>query len=179
MIVGQMNKEIWVTAIYGEGKYEVSNLGGIRRVLKNSKKTLSPYISSSGYKTACLSFNKKRKSILLHRMIWESFNHETSMFIDHADGDTLNNCLSNLRKADFTESSRNRGSRTGRSRFKGVYWRERSQKWEVYIKLENSRPYLGSFDCEIEAGKAYNKRCKQEFGKFARLNKIGETNENN
>lgn len=41
------------------------------------------------------------------------------------------------------------------SKYTGVYWSKEKQQWIASIKIKNKRTYLGAFDDELDAGKAY------------------------
>jgi hypothetical protein len=56
------------------------------------------------------------------------------------------------------------------SKYKGVYWEKRYRKWCAAIWFEGRNHYLGSFDVEIEAAKAYDRKAVELFGEFAYLN---------
>jgi len=45
----------------------------------------------------------------------------------------------------------------GTSRYKGVWFEERSQKWRTEITINGDRIYLGSFDGEITAKRYWTK----------------------
>lgn len=40
---------------------------------------------------------------------------------------------------------------------KGVVWRNRKQAWEAHIKMKDSTRFLGTFDDEMAAARAYDK----------------------
>jgi hypothetical protein len=56
----------------------------------------------------------------------------------------------------------------GTSRFRGVH--RAGDGWVARIKLDGIQEYLGIFDSEIEAAKAYDERAKIIHGPYARLN---------
>jgi hypothetical protein len=56
------------------------------------------------------------------------------------------------------------------SRFKGVCWDKRRERWIAYIKKEQVSRYLGRFDGEIAAAEAYDEAARELFGEHARLN---------
>lgn len=94
--------------------------------------------------------------------------------VDHRNGNGLDNRRCNLRTASNSQNQRNkRGGSGGSSRFKGVTWRERGQKWEAQIHTGGRWLYLGQFQDERDAALAYNAAALAEFGEFARMNDIG------
>ena len=77
--------------------FEISKSGVIRNC--NTLKIKSQYISSTGYYMISVSKNNKSKSYRVHRLLAETFipkNNEFQIFVNHIDGNKLNNCLENL-----------------------------------------------------------------------------------
>lgn len=91
---------------------------------------------------------------------------------DHLDGDGLNNQRHNLRACTSQENVRNSKSRGGTSRYKGVSWYPRRNKWVAYITGGGKRKTIGYFGSEQEAAMAYNKYAPVYHGEFAALNEI-------
>lgn len=104
---------------------------------------------------------------LLHRLILCA---PIGLYVDHINGDKLDNRKCNLRLCTATENARNRPGISGTSKYKGVRWNHKSWHAQIYIGKRNIT--IGRFNCEIEAALAYNKRAKAEFGEFAWLNVI-------
>ena len=65
--------------------------------------------------------NKKRVS--LHRFI---MNYKGKLYVDHKDGNGLNNCRNNLR---LCTNQQNQWNSCGKTEHKGVYWNKKNKKW--------------------------------------------------
>lgn len=90
--------------------------------------------------------------------------------VDHVNRNGLDNQRNNLRAASRVQNSGNRPKVRGTSRFKGVYWEKRLQKWCAGIAAGGKHKHLGVFVTEAEAAQAYDKAAIAAFGKFAWLN---------
>lgn len=121
-----------------------------------------------GYAVAQTGY--KGKKIYMHRFI---VNAQKEQEIDHIDGNKLNNQKSNLRVVTRSQNNYNqRPQINASSKFKGVTWHKKAQKWMATIHTKDNKIYLGVFTEEAEAAKAYNKIAKELFGEYARLNEI-------
>ena len=111
--------------------------------------------------------NVKRKNILMHRMI---MNAPVGKFVDHIDRNGLNNRRCNLRLCSFAENIRNTKGWGKTSRYKGVTRRKKDKKWISSIRYNNKFHYIGYFENETDAARAYDKAARKFFGQFAYLN---------
>lgn len=96
----------------------------------------------------------RRKITWMHRLI---LGARGRIQIDHRDGSGLNNQRHNIRCATGSQNQhafrRKQGKTT--SRFKGVYWETAREKWVAKTKVHGRFIFLGRFDQEIDAQKAY------------------------
>ena len=118
---------------------------------------------------------KKEYKVQIHRVI---LGAKPGEYVDHWDGDTFNCRRSNLRACTNAQNQQNTGSRGGTSRFKGVSWNSRRKKWRVAFNCNGRFHWVGYFDDETEAAKAYNAAVLPLAGEFARLNDVSDLSEN-
>lgn len=100
---------------------------------------------------------------LLHHFICPKWK-----FIDHKNGNGLDNQKENLRASSTAQNLRAYCLKAvGRtSRFRGVSWGRRDEKWAAGIRVSPKKVFLGYFDKEEDAAKAFD-RAAIRFG-FAR-----------
>ena len=107
-----------------------------------------------------------------HNLVWLYFHGEfPENLLDHKDKNPGNNKKDNLRPCTPSQNIANReGFKNKSSVFKGVNWNKSRRKWRSHIKILGKQFYLGSFDKELDAAKAYDKAAFKYFGEFAVLN---------
>lgn len=93
-------------------------------------------------------------------------------YVDHRNGDGLDNRRDNLRPATDVQNNRNQTKTQGKSRYKGVSWirRSKSRPWHAKIRVDYKSQHLGYFATEEEAGRAYDAAARRLFGEFAAVN---------
>lgn len=106
---------------------------------------------------------------LMHRVI---LGLPKGMFVDHIDGDGLNNRRSNLRLCNNAQNTQNQRKRSGlSSRFKGVH-RTKEGHWGAAIEKNGRSVYLGVYAQEELAAKQYDRAARLMFGQFAKTNEM-------
>ena len=166
------NEEHW-GSVDGHADYEVSWLGRVRHA--GTKVIVEPRTATLGYLTVYLHKNGKGKQHYVHRLVASTWtpNPFEKRCVDHIDGDRTNNHHENLRFATHMENSRNRKKQNNASSiYKGVFFKTARKKWEAQIKINKKVKFLGHYESEKEAAKAYNEAAVEHFGDYAKLNKI-------
>lgn len=109
-----------------------------------------------------------RKLIPMHRLI---INAKPGEFVDHINGNTLDNRKRNLRICTKSENGFNRTkTRQNSSGYKGVY--RHAKNWRARIKVNYKLINLGTYKTKLEAAHAYNIAAIKYHGKFANINKL-------
>jgi hypothetical protein len=110
-MIGGFLMEVWLDVKGYEGVYEVSNFGRVRRMPRGENpnpRLMRPGKGGSGYLGLVLSMNNIKKNHMVHRLVAFAFlgdPAEKNMQVAHADGNKLNNHVSNLRWASPRENN--------------------------------------------------------------------------
>jgi len=122
------------------------------------------HLYSGGYAARC----EKGKRIFMHREIMKP---PQGMIVDHKNRSKLDNTRENLRAGTPAQNQRNRAKRPGAvSPYKGVGYKKDMDKYYARFRLNGRRFWLGLFDQEIEAARAYDYKAVECSGEFAWLN---------
>ena len=105
-----------------------------------------------------------------HRVIFLYHHGYLPDFVDHIDGDKLNNKIENLRVATRSQNAMNQKISTrNKSGTKGVMWLKRDKKWLVALRVNSILHSFGYFKdkelAELVAIEATNK-LHQEFSAY-------------
>ena len=93
-------------------------------------------------------------------------------FVDHIDGNKLNNQKSNLRSCTKSQNNYNRGpTKANTSGYKGVF--SKDGRWQAKIRAEGKQYVLGTFRTREEAAAAYDQAARELHGEFAYQNLEG------
>lgn len=100
-------------------------------------------INSNGYRRARIDGTH----YLVHRLIFLIEHEYLPEFIDHKDGDKLNNKIDNLREASRSENNRNRSKQSSNtSGIVGVCYHKDANKWHARCRDRNGKnTHLGLF----------------------------------
>ena len=92
--------------------------------------------------------------IYMHRLLLS----EPVGRVDHVNGNGLDNRRSNLRVVTHSQNLFNGGKKRGvySSRYRGVFWHTKAQKWCACVTLQGHRHHLGFHVKEEDAALAYN-----------------------
>ena len=106
----------------------------------------------------------------MHRVV---INVPENLLVDHINRNKLDNRKANLRPATTAQNTCNQAKRKSNnlsSKYKGVTWQRGINCWQSQIGVNGNTIYLGSFDSEIRAAKAYDRAARMYHKEFAVLN---------
>lgn len=129
-------------------------------------------MDNKGYVISDTGKGPTRKVWSLHR---EIMGNPKDKVVDHINGNKLDNRKCNLRICTTRENACNSISTKGSSKYKGVHWDEDRKKWTACIKNHRKHHFIGRFDNEEDAAKAYDDLAIKLHGEYARLNFHVET----
>jgi hypothetical protein len=110
------------------------------------------------------------KYIAMHSQI---MNPPIGMYVDHINGDSLDNRRRNLRICTASQNSCNmRTPSHNKSGYKGVHYSRCAKKWQAGLRVNGKTKYLGLYENATDAAIAYNEAATKYYGEFARLNSI-------
>jgi hypothetical protein len=146
--------------------------GHLRWKIQPARNVFAGSAAGTVNKTGYLCVGIDKKIYRANRIIWLWMTGEDPGpdFIDHIDGDKLNNAFCNLRKASCAQNNRNRKtSHNNTSGYKGVCWHKHEKKWYVSIRVNGIKKHIGCFFDPEMAHAAYCKAAAEFHGEFARV----------
>ena len=176
-------EEIWKDIIGYEGRYQISNFGRVKSLLKKHRKNKDSFMdirkNKGGYLTAGLRSATKKANPQVHRLVAIAFiqNPESKPQVNHIDGNKENNYAVNL---EWVTASENiiHAFKTGLRSFdklkqQGILGNKVSMKpvlrynldgsfvkeWESTIQIQRTLKFPNSNICECLKG-----RYKQSHG---------------
>jgi len=134
--------------------YIINHNGEVISLKWGKCRVLKPWLNGRGYPS--ITIDKKSYTIhFIMAMVFLNRNNDSDLVVDHIDNDRTNNKLENLQLISQRENaSKDVFNKT--SKYTGVCWNKRAGKWYAQIRYNNETIYLGLFNCELKAAKAYN-----------------------
>ena len=160
-------------------KFNLRHITNRQNILKAQKARARG--SSSDFKGVC--WNKEAKAWSVN-VTSDGKQHHIGFFRDEKVAAYAYNCTAkklfgeyafenNVPECDWeSQKIPNRKDGTGKSKFRGVSFITKSGKWQVHITHNYKSIYLGCYEDEISAAKAYNEAAIKYKGDKAKLNDI-------
>lgn len=120
------------------------------------------HIDDKGYARGCVG----NKNKFMARLIMNAT--DPNIYVDHKNGNTLDNRRENLRLASNSQNQANRRNHSkNTSGYRGVTFSKSTNKWQAAIKVAGKNIHLGVFETPELAGIAYKQAADMYFGEFA------------
>jgi hypothetical protein len=154
--------------IIGYANYTINGNGEIYN--KKTGRLMKQALNGTGYLRICLTNNKIKKYLLVHRLVYQMFNLKTGETmgdqIDHINGNKSDNSLNNLRPATNQENSRNKGKYKNNKLGHKNITITKNGTFRVEIRTGNGR-YAKNFKTLEEAIIDRNIKTVESHGEFA------------
>ena len=117
-----------------------------------------------------------KNQMLLHRFLLDA---PPGLLVRHSNSDPLDNRKENLYLCTVAQNAQiardfrmqqGKRKRNTSSKYKGVSWNTRREKWYAQIQVNKKKRPLGYFADEAEAARAYDKVAREQFGDLAYTN---------
>jgi hypothetical protein len=131
--------------------------------------------NKDGYWQVGIKQENKNKLYRVHRIIYYLYYEINidSFQIDHINGDRSDNNIMNLRLVTNQENCWNKQKQKQHSsKYKGVSWDKKMNKWKAQICVNYKKMHLGFYDSEIKAAAIYNAAAIKHYSSFALINNV-------
>lgn len=157
--------------IYNEYLSYNSETGIITWIKKSSKNVIIGRIAGTPHRMGYQAIQVRGNLRLSHRVAFLMYHGYLPKYVDHINGNKIDNRISNLRSCTVSQNGFNRPAPpSNTSGYKGVG--KCGDKWRSRLVFEGKEYSFGTYDCKHEAAKAYNIGALKHHGEFAYLNII-------
>jgi HNH endonuclease/AP2 domain len=134
--------------------------------IRISTQEVAGYITEVGYVVISLF----GISYHAHRLAFFFMGEPVPDCVDHKNGIRWDNRWKNLRSATNSQNQQNsKISTRNKTGYKGVSYHKVSKKFQASI-MNNKREHLGYYNTALEAALVYDKRAKELYKDFAKIN---------
>jgi lambda repressor-like predicted transcriptional regulator len=144
--------EIWVDCFYSN-KYVVSNYGRIKYKQQYINSGACSYIRKENILKNCHTGRYtittiEGRHLALHRVVYLSFygNIPDNLVIDHIDGNTKNNNLTNLQAITQHQNVRKGKIKKTNDLTRGIYYDRYNKKYAVSVGYQNKNIWAGRYE---------------------------------
>lgn len=125
--------------------------------------------AGSKNKDGYLRVKVEGREFYLHRLAWFMTHNEWPVQIDHINGDKSDNRICNLRPADNSKNSCNKGVQSNnKSGYKGVSFHKASGLWRAACQVNGVKYDIGYFKSKRDAAIAIENKRIEVHGDFYR-----------
>lgn len=138
------------------------------KVKKSARTYIGDEAGSKNKSTGYLNIFIDSKSYKAHRLIFLFHHGFLPKYLDHIDGNRMNNKIENLRECTAAQNQWNQKTSTrNTSGIKGVEWCEDKKLWRGVVTVAGNRCHLGYFKNSELARKAVYEFRELRHGEFA------------
>ena len=138
------------------------------KVDRGRKKTFGKKAGSINKVTKYWRVKIFNKDYLLHRLIFLYHKGTVPPYLDHIDGNKLNNRIENLREATISQNNFNsKKYKNNSSGVKNVYWFKPTGQWVSRLRSGRKNVFLKYCDTLEEAELVLKEARKKYHGEFA------------
>jgi len=138
--------------------FRLTESGGLERLLKRNGVWISVENKANRGDGYC-TVRYRGSHILYHRIVYILVNGDildSTLVIDHLDGNPLNNAIENLRLCKHRDNLLNQ-SRQRTTGVRGCYFHKKAKKWQARIRIGSKQVSLGYYKTAELAMAAYLK----------------------
>ena len=151
-----------------QGEYAIVDWDDFRKLSKHKWHAHKRH--NLWYALRTINVNSKQKTIRMHRLVLKAKEGD---YVDHINGNGLDNRKNNLRLCNHKQNAANsRISKNNTSGYKGVCWDKSRSKWIATIRVNYRKLNLGRYDNILDAAAAYDRYAIMWFGEFAKTNGV-------
>lgn len=129
------------------------------------------YDQKTGYAKRKFTIDGKRKSVYLHKYVYEAYTGEKlngkTHVVDHVNNNRLDCQTHNLRKATYSQNNVNKVTKTSKTGKRGVT--QQGMKFIAKIRFEGVTYKLGKFDTIEEAVTAWQTKAIELDANFFKV----------
>ncbi len=136
----------------------------IRKGARALKGTIAGTIDNTGY----IHITIDKKVYQSHRLVWlYIYGNFPKEFLDHINGNKLDNRFVNLRECSRSQNGMNRPKQSNNTTgYKGVYYHTQSKRYRAKVTINKKVKMLGNYKTPEEAYNRYLEYCKEHFKDF-------------
>lgn len=157
-------KKIALRGKYGEGKFVLVDNQDYEKLIKYSWYC---------HKMKTTEYAERRSGEKHYKMHREILEAPSGTFVDHKNGNGLDNRRSNIRLCTSSQNAYNKVQKNNTSGYKGVFKDHRNRRkykiWWASITVNKIPINLGHFYTAEEASQAYKKAALKYHGEFAKF----------
>lgn len=150
-----INIEMWKDIEGYNGDYQISTLGNVKSLKRNSTRLLKETKNPKGYSIIGLYIHGTKTSLTVHRLVMLTFKGYSVMEVNHINGDKSDNRLINLEYVTLRENMNHRFKYIKKQKRYGISFQKSADKYSAQLHTKRKKKHLGLFDNKEDAYNAF------------------------